>query len=173
VETERMQSILDGNYPRPRTLRPEISPELDEVVMRALSLRPEDRFADSREFAAALERATPSASNRKVADWVNLLAEDKLKERARVVAMVETFDDGSDDIPLKSSAFTADLSLMTPMPPPPGDLLALGNADSSRPSRPSSHAEELRGFWQRLVAVVRRVLFAVFGGAREKLPGRK
>ena len=49
VETERMQSILDGNYPRQRTLRPEISPELDEVVMRALSLRPEDRFADARE----------------------------------------------------------------------------------------------------------------------------
>ncbi len=173
VETARMQSILDGNYPRPRTLRSEISPELDEVVMRALSLRPEDRFQDPRSFAAALERATPSASNRKVADWVNLLAEDRLKERARLVAMVETFDDGSDDIPLQSSAFTADVSLMTPMPPPPGDLLALGKLESVRPSRPSSHAEELGGFWQRLVAFVRRLFDAVLGGSREKLPGRK
>ena len=173
AETERMQSILNGNYPRPRTLRSEISEELDEVVMRALSLRPEDRFADPRAFAAALERATPAASNRKVADWVNLLAEDKLKERARVVAMVETFDDGSDDIPLKSSAFTADVSLMTPMPPPPKDLLALGKVDSQRPSRPPSHAEELRGFWQRLVAFVRRLFDALLGGPREKLPDRK
>lgn len=177
VETDRMQAILNGNYPRPRTLRTELSAELDEVVMRALSLEPGDRFQDPRSFAAALEKATPTASNRKVADWVNELAEEKLKERARIVAMVETFDDGSADIPLNSSAFTADLSLMTPMPPPPADLLALGQADSARassaPSSRPSRSEELRGFWQRLIAFVRRLVDALSGNARAKLPNRK
>jgi serine/threonine-protein kinase len=169
IETERMQTILDGNYPRPRSLRQELSAELDEVVMRALSLEPEHRFADTRAFATALERAAPSASTRKVADWVTELAHEKLQERGRIVAMVETFAHGNVDHPLSSSPFTAELALMTPMPPPPRDLLALSQAEEGRPS---SRAEELRGLWQRFIAFLRR-LFDARTGVRAKLPGRK
>ncbi|WQD13197.1 MAG: hypothetical protein U1U88_001391 [Lawsonella clevelandensis] len=42
---------------RPHTAqhRPEISPELDAVVLKALAKRPEDRFANAGDFQGALE----------------------------------------------------------------------------------------------------------------------
>jgi hypothetical protein len=40
--------------PPPSHYRPDLDPALDRIVLRALALRPEDRFADVRQFAAAL-----------------------------------------------------------------------------------------------------------------------
>ncbi|MCX7621077.1 MAG: protein kinase [Acidimicrobiales bacterium] len=40
--------------PRPRQLRPSLSPALDEVVMRAIARNPNDRFPNAGEFRAAL-----------------------------------------------------------------------------------------------------------------------
>ena len=40
--------------PKVRTSRPEVSPEVEEVLHRALALRPGDRFASIAEFGAAL-----------------------------------------------------------------------------------------------------------------------
>ncbi len=41
----------------PSELNPEVTPELEAVIMRALEKNPEDRFADADEFIAALEAA--------------------------------------------------------------------------------------------------------------------
>lgn len=40
----------------PSTLRPEVPPALDALVMKALARRPADRYGDAHEFQAALER---------------------------------------------------------------------------------------------------------------------
>jgi serine/threonine protein kinase len=117
-DTDRMQKILDGGYPTPGNHRPNLPPELDAVAMRALSLDPAERFASAREFAAALEQAAPTASLRRVAEWVNDLAADALATRARMVAQVETWETGAPDLPLNSSPFAAEALLLTP--PPPG-----------------------------------------------------
>jgi putative nucleotidyltransferase with HDIG domain len=42
----------------PRELRPELSPHCEAVILKALAKRPEDRFADMKEFGAALEGGT-------------------------------------------------------------------------------------------------------------------
>jgi tRNA A-37 threonylcarbamoyl transferase component Bud32 len=42
----------------PRTLRPGVSPSLSDIVMRALSLDPSDRFPSARAMREALEKAT-------------------------------------------------------------------------------------------------------------------
>ena len=118
LDTDRMQKILDGNYPTPSDHRPNLPPALDHVTMRALSLNPEDRFATPREFAVALEQAAPGASPRKIAEWVNNLAADTLATRARMVAQVETWVTGVPDIPLNSSPFAAEALLLTTAPPP-------------------------------------------------------
>jgi serine/threonine-protein kinase len=119
TEHERMQKILDGNYPPPSRYRPELSPALDAVAMRALSLDPDARFASCHEFAVALEQAAPGASARRIAEWVNDLAADNLATRARMVAEVETWTNGAPDLPLNSTPFAAEAAvLMTP--PPPG-----------------------------------------------------
>jgi serine/threonine protein kinase len=53
-----------GSFPSPRSLRSEISRELDALVMRALAFEPSERFPNMAEFAdaiAALERARRDA----------------------------------------------------------------------------------------------------------------
>ena len=129
LDTERMQKILDGNYPTPSDHRPNLPPALDHVAMRALALNPDDRFGTPREFAAALEQAAPGASPRKIAEWVNNLAADTLALRARMVAEVETWVTGVPDLPLNSSPFAAEALLLTTAPPP----AAAGKAPSVRP----------------------------------------
>ena len=46
--------VQDAPIP-PSNIRPEISPELDAVVLKALEKRPEDRFANAGDFQGALE----------------------------------------------------------------------------------------------------------------------
>jgi serine/threonine protein kinase len=48
-----------GPAPGVRSLREEIPPAMEEVVARLLEFRAEDRYADARQAAAALEAATP------------------------------------------------------------------------------------------------------------------
>jgi serine/threonine protein kinase len=48
--------------PPPRTIRPDLSPELEAIVLRCLAKRPEERFATAQELAQALE-STPTEWN--------------------------------------------------------------------------------------------------------------
>ncbi len=52
-----MQRILFDDIPPPHEQNPEVPPALSSVVMRSLARNPDDRFADGREFARALESA--------------------------------------------------------------------------------------------------------------------
>ena len=51
-----MRHLMDP-VPRPSTLRPEIPPELDDVVVRALAKDPAERFASGGDLARALDQA--------------------------------------------------------------------------------------------------------------------
>jgi serine/threonine-protein kinase len=53
----RYAEILAKPPPPPSTLRPDVSPALDEVALRALAARPEDRYPDARAFHDALAMA--------------------------------------------------------------------------------------------------------------------
>ncbi len=118
-EHERMQKILDGNYPKPSEYRQDLSSKVEAVAMRALQSEAEARFESPRDFALALEQAVPGASARRVAEWVNDLAAETLAARARLVAQVETWA-GPGDLPLSSAPFTAEAAvLFTPPPPTP------------------------------------------------------
>ena len=45
--------------PRPKDLAPDLPDEVEQVLLKALAKRPEDRYQDMGTFAAALERETP------------------------------------------------------------------------------------------------------------------
>jgi hypothetical protein len=53
-----------GGAPRPSRLRPELSAEVDAVVMRAFSSDPADRFADARALTSAFSAAVGTAPDR-------------------------------------------------------------------------------------------------------------
>jgi serine/threonine-protein kinase len=127
---ERMESILRGNYPRPSSLRPDVSPELDAVVMKALELSPEARFATIREFSAALEPTARVATRREIGSWVSELAQGALADRTRMVARLENWAEGP-QIPLSSSPFASEIPPSVTQPPsvpPPGEMDPLANA---------------------------------------------
>lgn len=48
--------LVECRVPPPSSLRPDLPPALDEVVLRALSKNPDDRYADMRAFQQALLR---------------------------------------------------------------------------------------------------------------------
>ncbi|HLL52070.1 MAG TPA: serine/threonine-protein kinase [Myxococcaceae bacterium] len=54
---EGMKAALENKPPPPSRLNPEVGPELDAVVMRALARDRKDRFSSALELARALERA--------------------------------------------------------------------------------------------------------------------
>lgn len=82
-------AVLEGNHEPPSRRRPELSLELDLVVMKALASDPAARYSTALDFATALERVAAPASPRAVADFVADMAAKKLEERRQVVAQAE------------------------------------------------------------------------------------
>ncbi|MCB9596114.1 MAG: serine/threonine protein kinase [Sandaracinaceae bacterium] len=56
-----LESVRNPMVPRPSMIRAGVPPAVEAVVMRALSLRPEDRWPSAHEFRRALVEACPGA----------------------------------------------------------------------------------------------------------------
>lgn len=82
--------ILTGKIPPPSRVAPDVSPELDALVLRGLARDPDERFATAQEMAVALEHTLRLALPAQVAEWVDARAHEALEQRARLVAELET-----------------------------------------------------------------------------------
>jgi serine/threonine protein kinase len=89
VAEQRINFILGGRYRKPSELNSAVSPQLDEIVMKALSANPATRFATAEELSRALARIAAPAAAFEVAGWVRSLAGPFLKERALLVQAAE------------------------------------------------------------------------------------
>jgi eukaryotic-like serine/threonine-protein kinase len=113
----------------------DVPAELDAIVLRGLSPRPDDRFATAREMAVSLERIAPFPTARELGEWVEELAHASLEERAGRVADMESFSDVT----------------RAPDPAPPTDP---GTASTtSRDAAPPPHRPMLLGALATLTAV--------------------
>ena len=74
------QSIVTGSYQSPRSQRPELPDGFQAVIMRAMSLRPEDRFPDLRQMGRAL---LPFATPRTQLVWRDHFSEEAAAAAAR------------------------------------------------------------------------------------------
>ncbi|MEI9951499.1 MAG: protein kinase [Pseudomonadota bacterium] len=128
---ERMESILRGDYPSPRSLREELPEELNDAVMRALERSPDARFATIREFSEALESA-PRATRREIGEWVTELAHTALAQRTRMVAVLENWSEGP-QIPLSSSPFASEIPPPVVHAPAPGSWPAPATGSDNTP----------------------------------------
>lgn len=52
--TEVMVRLLQDDFPRPRQVCPEVSPELEQVILRATGKKPDSRYPAAADFVAAL-----------------------------------------------------------------------------------------------------------------------
>jgi serine/threonine protein kinase/formylglycine-generating enzyme required for sulfatase activity len=51
-----LRNVQEGRFPRPRTVLPSIPMALEAIVLKAMTLIPEERYATARELAADVER---------------------------------------------------------------------------------------------------------------------
>jgi serine/threonine-protein kinase len=82
-----------------RMLEPRIEPpsakvrglptSYDSIVLKGLSQLADDRFSTARDMALAVEEAGPLATQREVGAWVEELASETLRQRAKRIAQVE------------------------------------------------------------------------------------
>ncbi|MFY2560587.1 protein kinase domain-containing protein [Corallococcus terminator] len=82
-----MHQLQEGRFPSPRTLRPELPVELDDIVQKALAVKKEERFESAHAFAEALSgflyATTPRFSPMSVAWLVQTLFTMELREEGR------------------------------------------------------------------------------------------
>jgi serine/threonine protein kinase len=131
--------VLLGKVDPPSLYARELSPAIDEIVMRGLARDKTQRFATAREMALALEAAIPLAPPSQVGTWVEGLVGDSLAERTQQIAGIERLDDGG-DTRMTSSAL---MSIGGGIPAPPNEKKPLGSGgtlvsrmDRTAPTQP-------------------------------------
>jgi serine/threonine protein kinase len=153
-EARRMHMILHEPLRSPRELTPEVSPELDSVVMRGLERKSDARYSSALEMAEALERAVPPATPRVVGAWVRSLSAENLASRAERVAEVESFSSTREQQVLPSPPASArreqavaadDFTVLDP-----GSITQASSISVSKSSAPGVHGVGARRTGVRL-----------------------
>ncbi|NUO49730.1 MAG: protein kinase, partial [Polyangiaceae bacterium] len=124
----------------PRSVRPEVSPELDAVILKGISRDPAARYATAREMAQALEKVSPPAAARDVARWVDAKAGDALRFRAH---QFSAFDHSiATELPGRSSLSKSPVEAesvktppIVPDAPAPAEVAADKPVDKPEPER--------------------------------------
>jgi serine/threonine protein kinase len=130
VDFETFRAITEGEVPDVRLLRPDTPPELVEVVLKALSLRPEQRYATALDLgdavAAAVVGIGAPASEREIAAFIKERFASELTARVQLLDATGASVDGVEVGRRKAS--------------PTGDP---GEADTvvGDPARPGQQAE--------------------------------
>ncbi|HEU4748842.1 MAG TPA: protein kinase [Gemmatimonadaceae bacterium] len=93
------QAVLARRFaeapPKPRTLRPDVPPALEDALLRALAIEPGDRFASAADFSRALDQSIASAEPRTVLPPVPAPATELVgreRERSAATALVVRSD---------------------------------------------------------------------------------
>lgn len=116
-----MSGLVQGTIPRPRSVNPAVSLELDEICMRALAPDPAHRFPTATAFRADLERAFGSVTM-SVEDVGALMSASFDQERQRMRDIVaEQLRSGQNTplrvvTPVATELAQASVSAMAPMP---------------------------------------------------------
>ncbi len=89
---ETAKRVLSGPIVAPSRKNPDVSPDLDRIVLRALSRAREERFESALEFADALRALPGEATRAEVSAWVSKTASDVLAQRLEAVHELEAMD---------------------------------------------------------------------------------
>jgi len=96
-EGEILDKLLLQEIPSPRQYAPDVTAELEEVVMRGLEREPSRRFATAREMAIAIEKHVTLATPIEVGSFVARIGGTTLAQRAERVAEIEVESSGGRD----------------------------------------------------------------------------
>jgi eukaryotic-like serine/threonine-protein kinase len=91
--------------PSPRIARPEVTPALERIVLRALECGPEHRWATARDMAEALEALGIHAPARVVSEWIREEAREFFLQREELVRKL-TAHASSPELPIAPATAT-------------------------------------------------------------------
>ncbi len=114
---------------------------LDRVVMRALDMNPDNRYATAQEMAIELERTVQPGTAFEVSEWVQAVARDVLHNRAAKVSEIESSTSAVDNE--KAMAFAPRASQSGPQLP---TAAASGTGSGTGSARPSMSGFGAAGF---------------------------
>jgi eukaryotic-like serine/threonine-protein kinase len=86
TQAQKLMRVANNQIESPRTVNPDVAPEVEAVAMKALAKSPKERYRTALEFATELERAIPPAPQRVVGEWLATVARDPLLRRLELKA---------------------------------------------------------------------------------------
>jgi serine/threonine-protein kinase len=90
-EAELLHNVLYKVVDAPsHYARDPIDPAIDEIVLKGLARKPDERWPTARDMAIALEKASPPATASEIGEWVESNATGALHQRADSVAKIES-----------------------------------------------------------------------------------
>ncbi|MBN1208615.1 MAG: protein kinase [Myxococcaceae bacterium] len=111
-----LPKLSQGQFPRPRELNPRVPKELEDIIMGALALRREERYASCHVFGDALARflvsAAPSFSSMALSYLVQELFREEMRREGRDIHMPASFQQ-------ELASWRAEPQAPAPAQPPP------------------------------------------------------
>jgi len=138
TDVNTMYAVLSGEIRPPSEYRDGVSPELDEIVLKALRRNPDERWQTAREMGKALRRVLAKEQEligpAEIADWMSELFPDGEARKQRLMEIARTNEapglpaadvardvSGGGGTPIPSTARTR----TPPAPPLPASLLVM------------------------------------------------
>ncbi|WP_157069376.1 serine/threonine-protein kinase [Sandaracinus amylolyticus] len=88
-EMDTLKMIVEGQYPRPRALNPNLHPKLEQIILRSLEKDPGRRYQSARDMQAELEdyirENQLKVSPLSLAAWMQQLFGEKLQQQRQML----------------------------------------------------------------------------------------
>ena len=92
---EVLNKIVRGDFPKPSSINPEIDPKLEGILLKALAVNRDDRYASSLAFQEALTdylvTVAPRFNQHSLAQLVDYLFSEELSQEGREVSLPASF----------------------------------------------------------------------------------
>jgi serine/threonine-protein kinase len=88
-DADSLRRVLNDRVPPPRTLVPDLPPQIDGVVLRGVERSADARYPTAHHMALELSACLPPAPPAEIGAWVEQTAADELNERASLIAAIE------------------------------------------------------------------------------------